>query len=66
MVTAPADRARLGRRARLLAAVSVTYNLVEAVVAISAGLVARSPAGSSSCGSSAMPCPSRASAWRSG
>lgn len=44
MVTAPADRARLGRRARLLAAVSVTYNLVEAVVAISAGLVAGSVA----------------------
>ena len=42
MVTAPADRARLGRRAQLLAAASVSYNLVEAVVAISAGLVAGS------------------------
>lgn len=44
MVTAPADRARLGRRAQLLAAASVSYNLVEAVVAISAGLVAGSVA----------------------
>lgn len=38
------DRAALGRRARLLAAASVAYNLVEAVVAISAGLVAGSVA----------------------
>lgn len=38
------DRAALGRRARLLAAASVTYNVVEAVVAISAGLVAGSVA----------------------
>jgi len=37
-------RARLGRRARLLAGTSVGYNLVEAVVAISAGLVAGSVA----------------------
>ena len=37
-------RARLGRRAQLLAAASVTYNLVEAIVAISAGLVAGSVA----------------------
>ena len=44
MDTAPADRARLGRRAQLLAAASVSYNLVEAVVAISAGLVAGSVA----------------------
>lgn len=44
MVTAPADRARLGRRAQLLAAASVAYNLVEAVVAISAGIVAGSVA----------------------
>jgi divalent metal cation (Fe/Co/Zn/Cd) transporter len=44
MVTAPADRARLGRRAQLLAAASVAYNLVEAVVAITAGLVAGSVA----------------------
>ncbi|MGQ4819202.1 hypothetical protein ACQ1ZK_19090, partial [Enterococcus faecium] len=39
-----AVRARLGRRARLLAGTSVTYNVVEAVVAISAGLVAGSVA----------------------
>lgn len=44
MVTAPADRARLGRRAQVLAAASVAYNLVEAVVAISAGIVAGSVA----------------------
>lgn len=37
-----AGRARLGRRARLLAAASVAYNAVEAVVAIAAGLVAGS------------------------
>jgi divalent metal cation (Fe/Co/Zn/Cd) transporter len=43
-VTAPADRARLGRRAQLLAAASVAYNAVEAVIAISAGLVAGSVA----------------------
>lgn len=39
-----ADKARLGRRAQLLAGVSVTYNVIEAVVAISAGLVAGSVA----------------------
>jgi divalent metal cation (Fe/Co/Zn/Cd) transporter len=39
-----ADRARLGRRARLLAGVSVAYNVVEAVVAVGAGLVAGSVA----------------------
>ncbi len=38
------ERARLGRRARLLAAGSATYNVLEAVVAISAGLVAGSVA----------------------
>ena len=38
------SRARLGRRAQLLAAASVSYNLVEAVIAISAGLVAGSVA----------------------
>lgn len=38
------DRARLGRRAQLLAGVSVAYNAVEAVVAITAGLVAGSVA----------------------
>ena len=39
-----ADRARWGRRAQLLAAASVSYNLVEAAVAIAAGLVAGSVA----------------------
>jgi divalent metal cation (Fe/Co/Zn/Cd) transporter len=38
------DRARLGRRAQLLAAASVTYNVLEAVVAITAGAVAGSVA----------------------
>jgi divalent metal cation (Fe/Co/Zn/Cd) transporter len=38
------DRRRLGRRAQLLAGTSVTYNVVEAVVAITAGLVAGSVA----------------------
>ncbi|MFO6454137.1 MULTISPECIES: cation diffusion facilitator family transporter [unclassified Aeromicrobium] len=38
------DRARLGRRAQWLAAASVSYNVVEAVIAISAGLVAGSVA----------------------
>lgn len=36
------QRTRLGRRAQLLAAASVTYNLIEAVIAITAGLVAGS------------------------
>ena len=39
-----AERARLGRRARLLAGASVAYNVVEAVVALGAGLVAGSVA----------------------
>jgi divalent metal cation (Fe/Co/Zn/Cd) transporter len=39
-----ADRARLGRRAQLLAGASVTYNVLEAVVAITAGVVAGSVA----------------------
>lgn len=45
-VTAPtaADRARLGRRAQLLAGASVAYNGIEAVVAIAAGVVAGSVA----------------------
>jgi divalent metal cation (Fe/Co/Zn/Cd) transporter len=38
------ERVRLGRRARLLAGVSVAYNVAEAVVAIAAGLVAGSVA----------------------
>ncbi|MDP3890112.1 cation diffusion facilitator family transporter [Nocardioides sp.] len=41
---APAERARLGRRAQLLAATSVGYNALEAVVAITAGIVAGSVA----------------------
>ncbi len=36
------ERRRYGRRAQLLAGASVTYNVVEAVVAITAGLVAGS------------------------
>lgn len=38
------DRARLGRRAQLLAGASVTYNVVEALIAIAAGVVAGSVA----------------------
>jgi divalent metal cation (Fe/Co/Zn/Cd) transporter len=38
------ERRRLGRRAQLLAAASVTYNVVEAVVAITAGVAAGSVA----------------------
>jgi len=38
------DRTRLGRRAQLLAGASVSYNVVEAVVAITAGVVAGSVA----------------------
>ena len=38
------EKRRLGRRAQLLAAASVAYNLVEAVIAITAGLVAGSVA----------------------
>ena len=40
----PDRRATLSRRAQLLAAASVTYNVVEAVVAVSAGTVAGSAA----------------------
>jgi divalent metal cation (Fe/Co/Zn/Cd) transporter len=43
-VMSPQDRGHLGRRAQLLAGASITYNLIEAVVAISAGLVAGSVA----------------------
>jgi divalent metal cation (Fe/Co/Zn/Cd) transporter len=39
-----ADRVRLGRRAQLLAGASVAYNVVEAVVAVTAGLAAGSVA----------------------
>lgn len=38
------DRRRLGRRAQLLAATSVVYNVVEAVIAITAGVLAGSVA----------------------
>ena len=38
------DRASLGRRAKLLATLSVAYNLIEGVVAISAGIAAGSVA----------------------
>ena len=38
------DRARLGRRAQLIAATSVVYNLAEAAIAITAGVVAGSVA----------------------
>lgn len=44
VVLSPADRARLGRRAQLLAGASVAYNGIEAVIAITAGLVAGSVA----------------------
>ena len=42
--TDPERRRRLGRRAQLLAGASVAYNIIEAVVAVSAGLVAGSVA----------------------
>ncbi len=42
--TTAADRDRLGRRAQLLAGASVAYNVIEAVIAITAGLVAGSVA----------------------
>ncbi|MGB3829120.1 MAG: cation transporter [Ornithinimicrobium sp.] len=38
------ERARLGRRAQLLAATSVAYNCIEAVIAIAAGVIAGSVA----------------------
>ena len=41
---APSERARLGRRAQLLAGASVAYNSAEAVIAITAGAVAGSAA----------------------
>ncbi|KQZ88451.1 hypothetical protein ASD62_03095 [Phycicoccus sp. Root563] len=43
-LTSPARRATLMRRAQLLAATSVTYNVIEAVIAITAGNVAGSTA----------------------
>lgn len=42
--TDASERARLGRRAQLLAAASVSYNVIEAVIAVTAGLVAGSVA----------------------
>lgn len=42
--TDPERRRRLGRRAQLLAGASVAYNIIEAIVAVSAGLVAGSVA----------------------
>ena len=39
-----AERTRLGRRAQLLAGASVTYNVIEAVIAVTAGIVAGSVA----------------------
>ena len=44
LVLDPTARRRLGRRAQLLAGASVLYNLIEAVVAITAGVVAGSVA----------------------
>jgi divalent metal cation (Fe/Co/Zn/Cd) transporter len=40
----PTEKARLGRRAQLLAAASVSYNVIEAIIAITAGIVAGSVA----------------------
>lgn len=40
----PEQRRRLGRRAQLLAAASVTYNVIEAIIAITAGAIAGSVA----------------------
>lgn len=40
----PTDRERLSRRVQLLVAATITYNVVEAVVALSAGAIARSTA----------------------
>ena len=39
-----AERARLGRRAQLLAGASVTYNVLEAIIAVTAGVAAGSVA----------------------
>ena len=38
------ERSRLGRRAQLLAGASVTYNVVEAIIAVAAGVAAGSVA----------------------
>jgi len=42
LLRAESERARLGRRAQLLAAASVAYNVAEAAIAVAAGLVASS------------------------
>jgi divalent metal cation (Fe/Co/Zn/Cd) transporter len=42
--TDPEQRRRLGRRAQMLATASVTYNVIEAIIAITAGVVAGSVA----------------------
>jgi len=47
------DRRRYGRRAQVLAGASVGYNVVESVIAITAGLVAGSVAVPRLCASSA-------------
>jgi divalent metal cation (Fe/Co/Zn/Cd) transporter len=39
-----AERTRLGRRAQLLAGTSVTYNIIEAIIAVTAGIAAGSVA----------------------
>lgn len=44
VVVSDADRRRYGRRAQLLAGASVTYNVIEAAIAITAGLLAGSVA----------------------
>lgn len=44
MTLADADRDRLGRRAQIFAGASVSYNLVEGIIAIAAGLAAGSVA----------------------
>ena len=43
-VVSTEDRRRYGRRAQILAGASVTYNVIEAIIAIAAGLVAGSVA----------------------
>src|SRR5215217_6409981 len=43
-VLSEGDRRRYGRRAQLLAGASVTYNVIEAVIAVTAGLLAGSVA----------------------
>lgn len=44
LILSPAERARLGRRAQLVAGASVGYNVIEAVIAIAAGVLAGSVA----------------------